>query len=218
MLQGAIVLANTIPFMPVGVHLAVIDPGVGSGRRGIALRDAEGRLYVGPDNGLLVPAAEKQGGVTAAWDLTNPEYQLSPVSHTFHGRDVFAPAAAHLANGSEPGRLGEELDPATLLRIALPAPEFGETRIRARVLYVDRYGNVQLNLDRDDVDRVGIAPGCRVELDVGLDSLLRDRRAHLRRRAGRATSSSTRTRTGTSPSRSPTATRPRCSPSPPASS
>jgi S-adenosylmethionine hydrolase len=168
-LQGALVLANTLPYMPEGVNLAVIDPGVGGTRRAIVLRDAGGRLYVGPDNGLLVPAAEKLGGVAEAWELTNQAYMLQPVSRTFHGRDVFAPAAAHLCNGVAPEELGSAVEPASLVRLALPAPEIVEGRIRATVLYVDRYGNVQLNLSSADVERVGIRPGTQVELDLGAD-------------------------------------------------
>src|SRR6266540_6914282 len=102
-LQAALMLANTLPYMPKGVHLAVVDPGVGGSRRPLVLRDAEGRLYVGPDNGLLLPAVERFGGVVEAHELANPDYALQPVSRTFHGRDLFAPAAAHLANGLEPG-------------------------------------------------------------------------------------------------------------------
>ena len=105
-LQGALVLASTLPYMPEGVHLAVVDPGVGTERKALALRSGDGRLYVGPDNGLLVPAAERLGGVDGAWELENPAYRLEPVSRTFHGRDLFAPAAAHLAAGVEPGELG----------------------------------------------------------------------------------------------------------------
>jgi hypothetical protein len=168
-LQGALVLANTLPYMPEGVHLAVVDPRVGSDRRGLALRDGSGRLYVGPDNGLLVPAAEKLGGVVAAWELTNSAYMLEPVSPTFHGRDVFAPATAHLARGVDPSELGPAVEPGSLVRLELPAPEIGEARIRAMVLYVDRFGNVQLNLSRADVERAGIVPGRRVELDLGVD-------------------------------------------------
>jgi S-adenosyl-L-methionine hydrolase (adenosine-forming) len=168
-LQGALVLANTVPYMPEGVHLAVVDPGVGSARRGLALRDGAGRLYVGPDNGLLVPAAEKLGGVTEAWELTNPGYMLESVSRTFHGRDVFAPTAAHLASGVAPTELGPPIEPSSLVRLELPLPEIGETRIRATVLYVDRYGNVQLNLSRADMDRAGVVGGRRVELDLGYE-------------------------------------------------
>ena len=168
-LQGALVLANTVPYMPQGVHLAVVDPGVGSGRRGLALRDGTGRTYVGPDNGLLVPAAEKLGGIAGAWELKNTAYMLEPVSCTFHGRDVFAPAAAYLAKGVAPDELGPPVDPGTLKRIALPEPEVGEARIRATVLYVDRYGNAQLNLSKGDLERTGIVPGRRVDLDLDVE-------------------------------------------------
>src|SRR5262245_8532383 len=98
-LQGAIVLENTLPYVPKGVHLAVVDPGVGSGRRSIALRSGDGRLFVGPDNGLLVPAAEKLGGIEAAHEITDGKYVLDHVSATFHGRDVFSPVAAYLVDG-----------------------------------------------------------------------------------------------------------------------
>jgi S-adenosylmethionine hydrolase len=168
-LQGALVLANTIPYMPEGVHLAVIDPGVGTTRRGLALRDAGGRLYVGPDNGLLVPAAEKLGGLDAAWELANPAYMLESVSPTFHGRDVFAPAAAYLARGVGPEELGAQVDPATLVRLELPQPEIGESMVRATVLYIDRFGNVQLNLSRADVEQAGLVPGRRIELELGFE-------------------------------------------------
>lgn len=168
-LQGALVLANTIPYMPEGVHLAVVDPGVGSDRRALAVRDTSGRVYVGPDNGLLVPAAEKQGGVADAWQLNNPQYMLDPVSKTFHGRDVFAPAAAHLAVGLDPAELGPPVEPGSLARLELPEPQVGGSRIGATVLYVDRYGNVQLNLSRADLQRAGVVPGRRVELDLGVD-------------------------------------------------
>ena len=168
-LQGALVLANTISYMPEGVHLAVVDPGVGGDRRALAVRDASGRIYVGPDNGLLVPAAEKQGGVADAWQLSNPRYMLDPVSRTFHGRDVFSPAAAHLAVGLDPAELGPAVEPDSLVRLELPEPEVGSARIGATVLYVDRYGNVQLNLSRVDLERAGVVPGRRVELDLGVD-------------------------------------------------
>jgi S-adenosyl-L-methionine hydrolase (adenosine-forming) len=164
-LQGALVLANTIPYMPEGVHLAVVDPGVGSERRSVALRDGAGRLYVGPDNGLLLPAAEKLGGVAEAHLLANRAYALDPISMTFHGRDVFAPAAAHLAKGVELSELGPTLDPAGLIRLDIPKPEIGTSRIRATILYVDHFGNIQLNLMRGDLEQVGIEPGTELELE-----------------------------------------------------
>src|SRR5207244_1490752 len=103
-LQGALVLRNTTQYLPVGVHLAVVDPGVGGDRRAIAMTTADGRMFVGPDNGLLMLAAEELG-VTAAHELADQRYRLPEVSRTFHARDVFAPAAAHLAAGVEIGEL-----------------------------------------------------------------------------------------------------------------
>ena len=163
-LQAALTLANTLPYMPAGVHLAVVDPGVGTGRRPLALRDAEGRLHVGPDNGLLIPAAERFGGVVEAHELANPEYALDSVSRTFHGRDLFSPAAAHLSLGVALGELGPPVDPEALVRLDLPEPEVGQSRIRATVLGVDRFGNIALNLSREHLDAVSIVPDMRVEL------------------------------------------------------
>ena len=163
-LQGALILANTTPFLPECVHLAVVDPGVGSDRRALALR-AGNRLFVGPDNGLLIPAAEKVGGVDAAHEITNREYMLEPVSATFHGRDVFGPAAAHLASGVDIGQLGPAIQPESLVRLELPQPEISQRRIRATCLYIDRFGNMQLNLTSDDLRRCGVEPGHKVEVE-----------------------------------------------------
>src|SRR5438105_348682 len=111
-MQGAVVLARAIPYMPVCVHLAVVDPGVGSARRPIAVRTHSGRMFVGPDNGLLMRAADADGAESAR-ALTNPRYHLERVSRTFHARDVFAPVAAYLAAGAEFDDLGDTVDPAT---------------------------------------------------------------------------------------------------------
>ena len=164
-LQGALVLANTVPYMPVGVHLAVVDPGVGGIRRPLVLRDAEGRFYVGPDNGLLLPAAER-AGIVEACELTNEAYWLESISRTFHGRDIFSPVAAHLATGVELHELGLPLDPEALVRLDLPEPGFGDSLIEATMLYVDSFGNIALNLTRDDVERIGVVAGTRVELEL----------------------------------------------------
>jgi S-adenosylmethionine hydrolase len=152
--------------MPVGVHLAVVDPGVGGVRRSLALRDAEGRAYIGPDNGLLPPAADRFGGIVEARELANPAYALGPVSRTFHGRDLFSPAAAHLALGVPLAELGPPVDPDALVRLDLPRPEVGPSRIRASVLGVDRFGNVALNLTREQLEQASIVPGTRVELSA----------------------------------------------------
>ena len=168
-LQGALTLANTLPFMPEGVHLAVIDPGVGGARRALALRDAHGRVYVGPDNGLLIPAAEKLGGIAEAHELANPEYALESVSRTFHGRDLFSPAAAHLSRGVAIEELGPPVDPHALVRLEVPEPEVGQNRIRATALYVDHFGNIQLNLRRDHLEDGDLQPGTTVELELALE-------------------------------------------------
>jgi S-adenosyl-L-methionine hydrolase (adenosine-forming) len=152
--------------MPVGVHLAVVDPGVGGARRPLVLQDAEGRVFVGPDNGLLIRAAERNAPIAAAHELANPAYALPSVSRTFHGRDLFSPAAAHAALGVELAELGPPIDPEALVRLDVPQPEIGQARIRAVVLGVDRFGNIALNLDRDHLDAAGIVPGMRVEVSA----------------------------------------------------
>jgi S-adenosylmethionine hydrolase len=167
-LQGAIVLRNTLPFMPVGVHLAVVDPGVGSDRRAIALRTEDGRQFVGPDNGLLLIAAD-EAGVAAAHELTEERYRLPEVSSTFHARDLFAPAAAHLATGVELERLGPALDPAMLVRIDVPDPEVGRNRVSATVVAIDRFGNVGTNLLTSHVEALGVSIGDRVEVRLTFD-------------------------------------------------
>lgn len=163
-LQGALVLANTVPYMPVGVHLAIVDPGVGGPRRSLALRDLGGRIYVGPDNGLLLPAASK-AGVAAAHEITNPAYALPSISRTFHGRDLFSPAAAHLARGVPLAELGPPLDPEYLVRIDVPVLDVSDGVITAMSLYVDGFGNIALNMTRDDVEQLGIVSGTRLEIE-----------------------------------------------------
>jgi S-adenosyl-L-methionine hydrolase (adenosine-forming) len=168
-LQGALVFANTLPFMPAGVHVAIVDPGVGGDRKPLALRGKDERVYVGPDNGLLLVAADRLGGVSEAVEIAERAYMLDPVSHTFHGRDIFSPAAAHIASGVGLAELGPALDPADLRRLEVPEPTVGEARIRATVLYIDRFGNVQLNVTAEHLGRIGIEPGNRVEVEVGFE-------------------------------------------------
>jgi S-adenosylmethionine hydrolase len=113
---------------------------------------------------LLLPAADRFGGVTEAHELANAEYSLQPVSRTFHGRDLFSPAAAHLAAGVTLEKLGPPLDPDELVRVELPQPEVGQNRVRAIALVVDRFGNVALNLRREQLQHVELAAGTRIEL------------------------------------------------------
>jgi S-adenosylmethionine hydrolase len=167
-LQGALVLRNTVGYLPVGVHLAVVDPDVGGDRQAIAVRTRDGRTFVGPDNGLLLLAAD-DAGVEAAHELTETRYRLPDVSRTFHARDIFAPAAAHLANGVPIEELGQALEPESLVRIDVPAPELGRTQIGATVLSIDRFGNVATNVRREHIQALGLADGERVEIRLTLD-------------------------------------------------
>jgi S-adenosyl-L-methionine hydrolase (adenosine-forming) len=145
--QGAIVLANALPSCPPGVHLAVVDPGVGSDRRAVAVAAPEGRFLVGPDNGLLSRALDRLGGALDAVELSRSAFRLEPVSATFHGRDLFAPVAAHLSLGARLEEAGQPIDPASLVTLHLPAPRIDDDQIAAHAIHVDGYGNVTLDLD-----------------------------------------------------------------------
>jgi S-adenosylmethionine hydrolase len=164
--RGAGVLAQTVPWLPPAVHLAVVDPGVGTDRRGLCLV-TDRSVLIGPDNGLLVPAAEALGGSAAAFELEDPTYWLPPISATFHGRDVFAPVAAHLCTGVEPSALGPELPLDSLVRLPAPAVTVGVGRITAEVRAVDGFGNVQLAATADDLTAAGIATGDRAFVHIG---------------------------------------------------
>lgn len=150
--DGAFVLASAVPFFPVGVHVAVIDPGVGTERRPIAVRTQRGDVLVGPDNGLLVPAAAALGGVDNVRELSDRTWWRPAASATFHGRDVFAPVAAHLAAGSAAFEaLGPAIEPAAIVRLPEPERRTGDGFVETAVTYVDSFGNLRLAGTRDDV-------------------------------------------------------------------
>ena len=120
--QGAVALANALPSCPPGVHLAVVDPGVGSERRAVAVAAAEGRILVGPDNGLLSRALDRLGGALDAVELSHSPFRLEPVSATFHGRDLFAPVAAHLSLGAHLDEAGQSIDAGSWSNSTSPPP------------------------------------------------------------------------------------------------
>ena len=161
---GALVLASAAPYLPAGVHLAVVDPGVGASgaqaRRAVALRiGADGHALVGPDNGLLMPAAELLGGVSAAVEISRSPERLPEMSATFHGRDLFAPVAAALAAGARLSEVGEAMDPGALRRL-----DFSQARVRGdalhtRVLRTDRFGNAILDARAAQLSELGAQPG-----------------------------------------------------------
>jgi S-adenosyl-L-methionine hydrolase (adenosine-forming) len=164
--HGATVLALSMPFVPRAVHLAVVDPTVGGERRLVAV-EAGGHTLVGPDNGLLGWAAEELGGIDRAHAIDSPAHRLEPVSRTFHGRDVLAPAAAHVAAGTDLAELGPAVDPAGLVRLDPLVPRVDGDQVHGNVLLVDHFGNVALNVGREELERVGVALGDRVEVRIG---------------------------------------------------
>jgi S-adenosyl-L-methionine hydrolase (adenosine-forming) len=153
---GSLALARSVQYLCPGVVLAVVDPGVGTDRRAVAIEVGDGQSYlVGPDNGLLGSAVGMVGGATAAVELTNPEYQLASPGPSFAGRDIFAPAAAHLCAGVPLSELGDPVDAALLLPGLVPLPREEGGALIGEVLWVDRFGNCQLNVDPDEVDDWG---------------------------------------------------------------
>jgi S-adenosylmethionine hydrolase len=159
--MGTYVLASAVPYFPQGtVHVAVVDPGVGTPRRPIAIQTKQG-FFVGPDNGLLVLAAEKQG-ITSIHELANPRFMLPKVSYTFHGRDIFAPAAAHLLNGVKPAEFGPEIQ-------EVAKPEFAKVTRKnhtlfGEVLHVDGFGNIITNINEKEVTRSQVKSAVSAEL------------------------------------------------------
>jgi S-adenosyl-L-methionine hydrolase (adenosine-forming) len=165
--QGAEVLANALPFTPPGVHLAVVDPGVGSPRRALAIQAAEEeRVLVGPDNGLLSLALERFGGAVEAVDVSLSAFRLEPISATFHGRDVFAPVAAHLARGAALREAGEPLATDSLVRLERPTPRIARGRVIAHVVAVDRFGNLALDLTDRLLPETGLRLGRPLEVET----------------------------------------------------
>src|SRR5947209_19379199 len=163
---GALILEGALPYLPVGVHLAVVDPDVGAARRAVALRLADDRMLVGPDNGLLSLAAVTACGVVEAVDIAHSQFRLEPVSATFHGRDIFAPGTAHLAAGVPLREVGTPCDPEGLVRLSLPEPGLADGTVIARALYVDRFGNIGLNVGHDDLSRLSFKLGARMRIET----------------------------------------------------
>ncbi len=164
--KAALVLAAGVRYLPVGVHVAVVDPGVGTARRALAVRAARGDCLVGPDNGILQPAAERLGGITAAVDIKNPEYMREPAHPTFHGRDIFAPAAAHLARGVELENLGPPIDPASLAPAPYAPALAGRDALYCRIIDIDRFGSLRLNATWEELENAGLAAEDALQADI----------------------------------------------------
>lgn len=166
---GALALVRAVQYLPTGVVLAIVDPGVGSARRAVAVQVEDGYL-VGPDNGLLAPAVAIVGGATRAVSLTSEAHQLAAPGPTFAGRDVMAPAAAYLADGVPLDQLGEAISPASLMPGVVPLPSEDGDAITGEVWWVDRFGNCQLNIGPDELLTKGAGPGASLELRFGTEA------------------------------------------------
>ena len=167
--DGALLLWCALPYLPVGFHVGVVDPGVGTSRRPVAIRTGRGDVLIGPDNGLLPGAAERIGGIEAVHLLEAAAYRLPVVSTSFHGRDIFVPAAAHLARGVRIDELGPAVDARSLVASPLVEPRIGAGVLDSSVVYVDTFGNVKLAGLRADLEAaLGVlAPGDA--LAIGID-------------------------------------------------
>ena len=164
--EGAMILAQSVRFMPKAVHLAIIDPSVGSLRKSLVIETGDGSALVGPDNGLLAMAAMKLGGATACREIANADLMITPPSKTFHGRDIFAPAAAHLAKGVPIAEFGPEVPVASLVAEAIPQPRLHDDHYHAEVLHIDRFGNVQLNVTKEEMTAIGLPPKSLLEVRI----------------------------------------------------
>jgi len=164
---GGLALVRAVQYLPEGVVLAIVDPGVGTERRCVAVQ-VDGAVMIGPDNGLLAPAVAMVGGAQRVVALATVEYQLPAPGPTFAGRDVMAPAAAHLAAGLDLAKLGPEVDPASLAPGLVPLPQDDDDgNIAGEILWVDRYGNCQLNLGPEQLQECGLEPGATIGVRIG---------------------------------------------------
>ena len=167
-LAGALTLAAAVRFLPPGVVLAVVDPGVGGERRALALRsEQDGRMFVGPDNGLLMTAVDRLGVVIEAVEISDSRERLTPTSNTFHGRDVFAPVAGALAAGEPLSGLGEEIDADGLVRLRLPRAELLARGLLAHVIHRDTFGNLVLDATPEQLAGLGAGAGTGVRVECG---------------------------------------------------
>ena len=162
--MGATTLVSAVEYLPVGVHLAIVDPGVGTKRRGVAVLTAQGSITVGPDNGVASLAWKALGGAVKAHCLDNSSLWLPNPSKTFHGRDLFAPVAAHLANGVPLSELGEEVPVESLRQVSLRQATVDDDHVHGEVWSVDHFGNLSLNVYRSDLEAAGMNLGDLVEL------------------------------------------------------
>jgi S-adenosylmethionine hydrolase len=159
--MGAFILASASPYFPKGtIHVVVVDPGVGTKRRAL-LVETEEAFCIGPDNGVLMLAAKKQK-IKHVYSITNKQYMLPKVSHTFHGRDIFAPAAAHLAKGCRPDTFGPEIKDYLVPKFA--EPRLSRRELTGQVLHIDDFGNIITNISKSHLEKIGVTEGSRLRI------------------------------------------------------
>ncbi len=163
-IEGAFVLASAAKYFPKGtIHVGVVDPGVGTKRRAIIV-STKSYLFVGPDNGLLMLAANNEE-LLGVYEIVNPKYMLRDISSTFHGRDIFAPVAAHLANGVQPEEIGKKVE--DYVKLPFPEPKVREYQVSGRVIYIDGFGNIVTNICREIINELGIKKGDIIHVKIG---------------------------------------------------
>ncbi len=161
--MGAFILASAAPYFPQGtIHVAVVDPGVGTERRPLIV-ETRRSFYVGPDNGLLMPSLRREG-ISQVYNISNPAYMRPKISRTFHGRDIFAPVAAHLAKGCAPSEFGAEVH--DYVRPRFSEPQLRKHAVFGEVLYIDGFGNIVTNISVEDLEKIVAREGCRLHIEL----------------------------------------------------
>jgi len=164
-IEGAWTL-ESVAFLPIGFHVCVIDPGVGTSRKAIAIKTKRGDYLIGPDNGVLLPAARRLGGIEKVVEITNEKYMRTPVCHVFHGRDIFAPIAAWLSKGVRLEDLGEEIDPKNLVKPPYEEARVSKHLIEGKIIHINRFGSVHLNVLQGDFEKTGIGYGDEIVIEL----------------------------------------------------
>ncbi|MBI2079279.1 SAM-dependent chlorinase/fluorinase [Candidatus Micrarchaeota archaeon] len=158
---------ETIYNMPIGFHVCVVDPGVGTKRRPIIVKVKRGDFFIGPDNGCLLTAPRLLGGIEKAVKITNDRYMIKPVSPIFHGRGIFAPAAGHLSLGIQMGEFGTVLEPKDLAPAPYEEAKVEENLIKAKIIHINKFGSLHLNILQQEWDKLKVKLGDRVEINIG---------------------------------------------------
>lgn len=158
---------ETAATLKPGIHVCVVDPGVGTGRKAIIIKTKRGDYLIGPDNGSLIPAAALMGGIEEVVEISNNKFMRNPISPVFHGRDIFAPAAAHLSKYVALSFFGERVNPLTLVERPYPEAFVRGKEINCEVISLNKFGSLHLNIHHDEWDKLGLTIGDRISFKSG---------------------------------------------------